>query len=290
MAMIKAKEAFEKINQGIQLLLEKDEWKKFLQARKHFHSYSFGNVLLIFAQCPHATQVAGFKTWQKLGRYVKKGEKGIQILAPVIKVEKVEEEETNEDLAVSTDAETAKEKERRTLIGFRVVYVFDVSQTDGAPLPPHPKVSLVEGNTNGLYEKALRACPFPVQEKDCKGASGYFERTTQSIAIQKGLPERHKLKTLIHEWSHGLLHGEWTDSTPHVLRELEAESTAFIVMDALGMDTSGYSFAYLASWGNGEDAIQMIRQSGPRIFQTAEIIQNALLPESTKTRTAAVGE
>ena len=268
---MQTKDALAKLEEGLAQLLSSTEWKTFLQAQRYFHRYSFQNTLLIWAECPHATRVAGFQAWKQLGRVVQKGEKGIAILAPLIKKRSSDEESALED---------RDERERRILFGFRVVHVFDVSQTSGEQLPD-VLVHRLTGEAES-YAHLRAACPFPVTEVDAidsaGGANGAFYRLEQRIEIRRDLCEAHKAKTLVHEWAHGLLHGHGQDGDRTLSperRELEAESVAFVVCDALGLDTSGYSFGYLAHW-NGEEAIERLRQSGPRIQQAAHRILDVL--------------
>lgn len=270
------KEAVAKLEAGLQSLLNSSNWRSYLSAMNLFHDYSWNNTLLIWAQMPTSTRVAGFNTWKKLGRFVKKGEKGIAILAPLV-VKKKDEETILLD-------ESDNEK---VLVGFKVVHVFDVSQTEGAPLP-EVKINQLEGDGD-LYQQMLSICPFPIVESDdLGGANGKIERANQTISILSSLSNAHKAKTLAHEWAHGLLHV--TDPTgmklTREIRELEAESTAFIVCDALGLDTSEYTFGYLADW-NGDDAIANLRKSAGRIQQAADQIL-AMVTPVTEVRTAEV--
>ncbi len=266
--------AVKKIEEGLKTLLTDEKWKQYLRMQGKLHQYSFGNVVLILAQKPDATYVAGYKTWQKLGRYVKKGEKGIIILAPIIakpqQQDKPEQEETDNT---------------RRLVGFTTAHVFDISQTDGKPFP-QPEISRLAENKPELYQHLLRAVPFPVQEaEDLCGANGYIVNDGR-IYILSSLTDTHKAKTLVHEWAHGLMH-----QTQYISRkqaELEAESVAFTVCSALGLDTSSYSFGYLATWAK-EDALEMLKDSAARIQKTADAILSAVeavteVSESEKNR------
>jgi antirestriction protein ArdC len=253
--------AVKKIEEGLKNLMSDETWKQYLRMQAKFHKYSFCNTILILAQNPDATYVAGYKAWQKLGRYVKKGEKGIMILAPIIakpqKQDKPEQEETDNT---------------RRLVGFTTAHVFDVSQTEGKPLPV-PKICELAENKPELYRRLLSVVPFPVTEaEDLAGANGYITNNGR-IYILSSLPATHKAKTLIHEWAHGLMH-----QTQYISRkqaELEAESVAFTVCSALGLDTSSYSFGYLATWAK-EDAIALLKDSAARIQKTADAILSAV--------------
>ena len=272
------KDAVAKLEAGLHNLLQSDNWRSYLSMHKHFHNYSWNNKLLIWVQMPEATRVAGFQTWKKLKRYVNKGAKGIAILAPIITSKDKED--------CLPDEEETKEK---LLVGFRIVHVFDVSQTSGEPLPDIG-IHRLEGNSD-IYERMLAVCPFPVQEiEDLNGANGMIEYTSQQISVLASLSSAHKAKTLAHEWAHGLLHV--TDPEGKQLsrdvKELEAESTAFIVCDTLGLDTSGYSFGYLVNW-NGDDAVDNLKQSLTRIQKAADrILQSLPVQEDQATDSVEV--
>jgi len=255
----KVKEALEKIEEGVTALLNSERWKAHLKFQATFHSYSFGNCILIMAQRPDATYVAGIKKWNKLGRYVKKGEKGIYILAPCF-------------TKIKRKTEDGEEKEIKKLSGFRGVYVFDISQTEGEPLPDAEIVKIIQGETH-LYSLLKEICPFRIEEKEyLYGANGTFSGGT--IEILKDLPTAQKTKTLIHEWAHGILHGDFAAKYNKRQVELEAESVAFAVSHTLGLDTSDYTFGYLAGWG-GKDAVKIFKQSAERIQKaTHQIISD----------------
>jgi antirestriction protein ArdC len=250
--------AVKKIEEGLKTLLNDETWKQYLRLQAKFHKYSFGNTILILAQKPDATYVAGYKAWQKLGRYVKKGEKGIIILAPII----AKPQQDNKEEADKT----------RRLAGFTTAHVFDVSQTEGKPLP-EPEICELAENKPELYRRLLSVVPFPVTEgEDLDGANGYLTNNGR-IYILSSLTDTHKAKTLVHEWAHGLLHQARDISRRQA--ELEAESVAFSVCSALGLDTSSYSFGYLASWAE-EDAMAMLKDSAARIQKTADAILSAV--------------
>lgn len=274
---ITKEDGLKKLEEGIKNLVNSARWKEYLLVQSKFRDYSFNNVMMILLQYPNATQVTGYGTWKKLGRYVKAdapltlfGEKGIRIWAPMTKKETKEDEVTGEEI------------EKTIIAGFKLVSVFDISQTDGKPLP---EITNKLAGESELYQKALNRCPFPVEEvSNLNGANGSFTHTTNSIKILSSLSEAHKLKTLIHEWGHGLLHKR-DGKEPLVnkeVRELEAESVAFVVCNALGLDSADYSFGYLASWGNGENAIELIKLSAKRIQQASSTILETINTENTK--------
>ena len=273
--MSKLDETMELLETGIERLKESSEWKNYLVVQSKFHGYSFQNALLIYFQRPDATRVAGFRKWKELNRFVKKGEHGISILAPRFK--KVEKKES-EEAALLEDA--ADEKKRR-LVGFLSVSVFDIAQTDGEPLPDRPYQMILPGDT-GWYAQMKTGCPFTVTEaeKDALGgAYGDYNRRTKLIRVREDMPEATKAKVLAHEWAHGLLHSIDAERPDRPTRELEAESTAFVVMQSLGFDTSDISFGYIADWCSNEDDIKdVIRGCGSRIQKAASTILGTVQP------------
>ncbi|WP_219644444.1 ArdC-like ssDNA-binding domain-containing protein [Cohnella sp. CFH 77786] len=260
----KLQAAMQLLEDGIKSLTNSDRWISYLKFHSTFHQYSFNNRLMIWLQMPNASLIAGFGAWKKLGRYVKKGEKGLVIFAPNTRTKTVQEQQENGDTV---------EKKIPILTGYHLTTVFDVSQTDGKPLPVVDVLKKLEGETE-IYEQLLASCPFPVEEKEnCGGANGSISRVTGRIEILKSNSEMQKAKTLIHEWAHGLLHiGPDVEDVQRHVRELEAESTAFIVCQELGIDSSHYSFGYLAGWGNGEKAIEDIKNAGERILRASNEI------------------
>jgi len=258
----KVQEAMSRLEYGLERLLSEDQWKQYLQCQSRFHTYSFQNTLLILLQRPTATHIAGFQTWKTTGRHVRKGEQGIQILAPLL-------------------AKSSEIPSERSLVGFRTVYVFDVSQTEGKPLP-EVSVSRLKGDAAD-WPRLRDACPYPITETpDLHGANGCFHVATQRISLLESLEGRHKAKTLIHEWAHGLLHAAPDEKCVEAskVQELEAESVAFVVADALGLDTSSYSFGYIAHW-SGKDAFDQVKRSGGRIQKAANRILQSLQPRSS---------
>ena len=262
----KTNKALELLYEGVTNLLDSESWKEALKFRSKFHAYSFRNACLIYLQCPTATLVAGYRRWQERGRQVRKGETSLAILAPILK--KVEGEGGDEE---------------RRVVGFRTARVFDISQTDGEPLPELPRPVLLEDDSESIQEAFQQAKAFaiskgfPVQIRDIHGgALGRFSLLDSSIALQKGLPPLQMLKTLVHELAHGLMHkGKVpTNANKHVL-ELEAESCAFLVLHELGLDTSRYSFAYLASW---MEKPEELLEAGERASKAAAEVVQALSP------------
>lgn len=255
----KIKEAYQLIEEGIHKITSAEQFKEFLRFSAKFHQYSFQNQMLIWLQKPTATFVAGYQTWKKkFNRHVKKGEKGIKILAPI----KFTKKKANED---------GEEVEKDILL-FRVTTVFDISQTEGKPVPTIGQfVQSLTGETD-LYDKMKAICPFPIRElEDCHGADGYFHLKERYIAIHTPQSSKQKLLTLIHEMAHGMLHGDPKEAPSKTVRELEAESTAFVVCHALGIDSSINSIGYLTAYGQTK-AIELINQSKERINKTVKKI------------------
>ena len=271
----KVKEAFKLIEQGVNAITSSDQYKEFLKFSSRFYNYSMYNQLLIWVQKPNATFVAGFQTWKKMGRFVKKGEKGIRILAPIrISATRVNGEGKEEVVEYNK---------------YQTISVFDISQTEGDnPLPSLREfVKEVKGETE-LYSMIRRISPFPVEElEDCKGADGYYSLKTKEIKILSTNSTAHKLLTLIHEVAHGLLHGDRKSSPSHKVMEIEAESIGFIVCHALGIDTSVNSFGYLASYG-GKATMNLVEDSKERINMAAKKIlsdfENAYMPKEEITQ------
>ena len=238
--------ALERLQAGVTELLDSQVWRDALKFKAKFHSYSFNNALLIYLQRPDATLVAGYRRWQELGRQVRKGETSLAILAPI--VYKV--------------AEKGNGEEERRVVGFRSAHVFDVSQTDGDPLPELPSPVVLEADTEAVQEALVRAEAFaaakslPICYRELRaGVFGSFSVTKRTITVRADLPPLQTLKTLIHELAHALLHAEPKEGEQRHLCELEAESCAFLVLHELGLDTSRYTFPYLASWTDNPDEL-----------------------------------
>jgi antirestriction protein ArdC len=258
------KAELEMIEKGIEEILKSGKWAEYLKFQSAFHNYSFGNTMLIMVQCPTASRVAGYNTWKKLGRQVEKGQKAIKILAPMIfKGEKEVENKSSGE----------KEKKETSYMRFKGVSVFDVSQTDGKELPS--LLEKLQGETE-MYNKIMGIVPIPCEEEEITdGSNGYYHLVDKRIAVKKDNSEMQKLKTVVHEWGHHILHNkEAKEKVTNDIMELEAESVAFVVCNRLGIDTSDYSFGYLLGWGNGEGANAKIKMSGERIQKAStEIIQ-----------------
>ena len=258
-------EILDQLEKGVEELFESDRFKEYLTCMSKFHNYSFNNTLLIAMQKPDATLIAGFNAWKdKHGRMVKKGEKGIRILAPYkYAVEAQPEHEGDEPKIIE-----------RT--GFKPTYVFDISQTEGKELPSIA-VNELSGDVNE-YNKLFRAlriiCPVPVDFEDIEGGSkGYFSDSENRIAIKKGMSQVQTIKTLVHETAHAMLHSSAAEDKDNPVdrrtKEVEAESIAFTVCKRYGLDTEDYSFGYIAGWSSGKDTKEL-KASLERIKDTAD--------------------
>ena len=203
--------------------------------------YSVNNTMLIFLQRPEASYINSYSGWKSVGRMVKKGEKGIRIIAPVtIKVQKEAEND-------SSNLEKIEEK----VIAFRTAYVFDLSQTEGKELPLLNNKELI-GNVS-QYAKIMddirQIAPVPIQFGEISSETkGYYDYTNRIVMIRDGISELHTVKTAIHELTHALLHSDKNIGKNSYVKETEAESVAYVVCNALGLDTEEYSFPCLASW------------------------------------------
>lgn len=268
----KIKEITDRLEQGIQDLFDNDRFKEYLQVMSKFHNYSFNNTLLIAMQKPDATFVAGYTSWKKdYGRQVVSQAKSIKVLAPSpykIKkeVDKIDPK-TNKPMT-DKNGKPVKEETEITVPAFKVVSVFDVSQTEGKELPTIG-VDELTGNVEqyaDFFKATEQASPVPVGfEKIKSGAKGYYSQTDKRIAINEGMSELQNLKTLIHEIAHAKLHDidlnapakEQADRPDRRTREVQAESIAYTVCQHYGLDTSDYSFAYVAEWSSGRELSEL---------------------------------
>lgn len=246
----KIKEALCRIDEGLDAINSDEDWLRFLLFQSSFYNYSFGNTMLIYMQNPEATYVKGYKAWNKLGRYVRKGEKGIAILAPCF--QKVTKCKEAEEQAAYLDEAGGKEERRPD--GFRVAYLYDISQTEGSDEQLPVLVRGLSGNgeqEKGIYEKlkAYISTKQPVEEVAGSASKGSYSVETGVIRVRSDMEYAQKIKTILHEYAHHtdfFLHPDRKISRNK--RELVAESVAFVVSLRLGMDTSSYSIGYLKTW------------------------------------------
>ena len=240
---------------------------QYLSAMARFHNYSFGNVMLIARQKPQATNVAGIRTWNSLGRFVKRGEKGILILAPMIGRKKAD--------SAAEATEDAKRSQAQ-LYGFRAVYVFDISQTEGKDLPT---LTEVQGDVSGYRERLVKfvesqgiALNYSDKIAPAKGLSHGGR-----ITLLSGMQSAEEFSTLAHEIAHEMLHrGDRRTLTTKQVRETEAEAVAFVVCQSIGLDSGSSSADYIQIWHGDAN---LLRESLEAVQQTAAVILGAISPE-----------
>jgi antirestriction protein ArdC len=265
----RAAELLERLKSGVAELTTSDDWLRYLDVARRFHTYSFWNTIAILTQRPDATRVAGYRTWHDLGRQVRKGETGIRILAPCIRRRRVDDEETGET------TETTR------LRGFKTVSVFDIAQTDGQRLPT-PPVQALEGTAPEILHHqlaaAIRAEGFtftlgPLPTSVSPTANGVTSFDTDTVTVRDDLSAAQRAKTTAHELAHVLLHRH-APSSERARCEVEAESVAYIVMTAHDIDADAYSFGYLASWSR--DDPNALQRSGDAILASSRKILERL--------------
>lgn len=253
-----------KLEAGVKEVFESEKYKTYLKAMSRFHHYSFGNVMLILMQCPEASLVAGYTTWKKqFGRTVKKGEHGIQIIAPVKRSKLVSQDKLDPDTqqpVMGPDGKPEKEHVFVQYQGFQVAYVFDVSQTEGGELPSLGVDELTGDvpNFDAMFSAVEAISPVPVEFRPASAAKGCFNHLERKIYVNEGMSQVQTLKTLIHETAHALLHDSSVldDEIPKKNRhtkEVEAESIAYVVCQHFGIDTSDYSFPYVTGWSRDKE-------------------------------------
>lgn len=257
--------AHDKLQAAVVQMVSGDDWKRMLRVISRFHKYSFNNHLMIFMQRPDATVVAGFSKWKSLGRPVKKGEKGIAIFAPCKYKKTIPDENDNEDSV-------------QEIRGFRIVHVFDISQTEGQPVPNidqfRPK--LIEGDVPDALWEALssqaREMGFSVVRRRKYTENGYCDFELREIGVRPDVSPAQAIKTMIHEIGHALLHKD--SRGIREVQEIEVESVAFIVCDALGIDSADYSFPYIAVWAKGD--CDLLMTTAERVTRCATQILSGL--------------
>ncbi len=263
----RVEEALERLESGVSRILDGEEFKRYLSMAAKFHRYSANNCLLILMQRSDATRVAGYRAWQQLGRQVRKGEKGIKILAPISRTV-AEDEETGEKV--------------RALVGFKTTTVFDISQTDGEPLPEAPRPEELDREEGAqiaqkVYEGLSRFCEAEgvavCFEESRRGDYGSYQREERRITLNAALPATEKATTLAHELAHHLLHVQ-EDGTAKAAKEIEAEGAAFVVCAAFGLDTSRFTFAYVANYAGEPEtlkaALERIQGAARRLIEAVE--------------------
>lgn len=285
-------EIIKRIDEGVKAVFQSDKYKEYLKFASKFTDYSARNTLLINLQRPDATLVAAYGKWKQLGRQVERGQTGIEILAPVayktnqvLETERPAVDEFGNQLYNPDGTEKMETVEKpMTGLAFKKVYVFDVSQTSGKELPD-PVIELT-GDIDSARKEAVFAAlkkvtGIDIEFKDIKGgAKGYYSATNNEIVIKSGMSDAQTLKTAFHEAAHNLLHDPAkdivTNKSPRNEKEVQAESVAFMVAERFGIDTSEYSFPYIASWSDGKQlehlksALQEIQEAAKKISSEIE--------------------
>lgn len=273
----KVQAAVSQLEAAMQNLQTSEQWKAALQAMAtlgptSISRFSFRNVLLLLAQRPAVVHAATFATWKRLGRSVKKGEKGLLVLRPRI-------------VRAKSKKSGALEP---TFIGFSSLAVFDLNQTEGEPLrplqcQPFTAPDVFPHTVQTLRDKLVAlSCISDIQIRgsqagDPPGALGWFHRPSRSIIVLDTHPAAQQFATLVHEAAHAILHGE-ADHHTRGSKEVEAESTAFVVCSALGLDTSKFSLPYVATWADKDEPLKAVGEAGESIRKAASIILSALIP------------
>ena len=287
------KKLTDQIEAGIKALFQSGDLEKYqayLRTMSHFHHYSVNNQMLIFSQCPHATLVAGYQKWQnQFSRHVLRGEKGISILAPTPYKIKVEKEKLDPDTKLpllDADGNTITEEKEVQIPMFRPVKVFDVSQTDGKPLPERVQSPVAEltGNVEhyeAFMEALRRVSPVPIEMKPLSNdLDGFFSPSKQSITLRDGMSEVQTVCAAVHEIAHSKLHdyAKQPNSQPKDsnTEEIEAESIAYTVCAYFGIETSANSFGYVATWSKDKDlkafkdSLDTIRKTSSELISGVE--------------------
>lgn len=248
----------DQLEAGVKAVFESGAFVDYLKFLSSFHDYSANNTILILAQKPDATFVAGYNDWaRKYHRYVKKGEKGIRILAPAPYKKREEQEVTDES------GGTRKEAVEVLIPAFKIVTCFDVSQTVGEPLPSCG-VKELDGTVeryDAFWNALVSIAPCPVGFEDIPGPShGYYHLSERRVAVQEGMAQAQTLKTGVHETAHAVLHALPEDggkALDRYTKEVQAEAVAYVVCARYGLDTSDYSFAYIAGWSRNREVPEL---------------------------------
>jgi hypothetical protein len=277
-----AAEALETLHAKIAEIADSDAWREHLAVQAKFHNYSPLNAMWMWCQwearreadpsLPPFSQPAAFSAWKDLGRFVRKGEKALSVLAPIIITDREN---------IGADGKPAKK-----CVGFRLKRrTFDVSQTDGADLPENPAMpTVLTGDADPATWAALVAhaesIGFTVEVTDaCLPANGDCNPVTKALRVAESLSSAQQAKTLMHEIAHAHLHGTDSDLS-RAEKEVEAESTAFVLASLLGFDTADYSVGYVATWASREDRGEVLRRTTERVIKTARMLAEALAVES----------
>ena len=294
-------EITDKLEQGVKDVFLSEKYEQYLMTMAKFHNYSLNNILLINMQKPGATLVAGYNAWKKIhGRNVMKGEKGIKILAPSpYKVKRQVEKIDPQTRKPVLDKEGKPVMEEKEIIipAYKVVSVFDVSQTEGKEIPTlvNELTGEVE-NYDTFFEALKRSCPVTINFKEIStGAKGYFSYTNNEIAVKQGMSQLQTIKTTVHEMTHQKLHSNQNpldplDKQTRSSKEVEAESVAYVVCQHYGIDTSDYSFSYVAGWSEGKEtpelkeSLDTIRKAASEMITDIDRALEEISKEMTKDK------
>ena len=256
----KVRELHDQLLAGVEALVDSDRWRQFLAVTARFHRYSLNNVLLILLQAPHATRVAGYRRWQSLGRQVRKGERGIAIFAPcVYRARPLDDDEAEASPGLA-----------KVLRGFRLAYVWDISQTDGDPLPDVAPELLAGQAPAGLWDALaaqITAAGYELERGSCGGANGRTDFAARRVTVRDDVDDAQAVRTLVHELAHVSLHDPAEATHHRGTAEVEAESVAYVVCSAAGMAPADYSFPYVARWSDGDPTAA--RLTAERVVTTA---------------------
>lgn len=276
----------EELEKGVISVLDSKEYADYLKFMASFHNYSFNNSLLIYYQSKKlgftASMVKGFQTWKKDGRFVKKGAKALQIFAPV--QTKYKKEVENED--------GTKEEKEVEYLSFKPTYVFDISQTEGAEVPHITNELLGKvDNFESLINLLIKLSPCGVKFENIQEADvyGYYDSVDNYIYVKNGIGETQAVKTLIHEISHAVMHNRKIQGLENITkedREIQAESVAYIISNYLGLETSGYSFGYVASYVGNKEKIENFQKN----LKIIQFCSNALIEKLEKLASNATPE
>ena len=297
----KLQAAHERLVRSVEALVSGEDWRAMLEVAQRFHTYSAANVLLIAAQHPEATRVAGYGTWKRLGRYVRKGEHGIAILAPLLYRAAAREGESGGGTgatfaeagpsgasssgarpvdAGSAAVPTSRERAggEKVLRGFRVVHVFDVSQTAGEDLPEVRPAQLSGLAPDALFDALaaeLARSGYTLLRADCSPANGKTHFLSRTVVVRPDLSPAQALKTLAHEVAHTMLHdGSEYGAGCRGAAEVEAESVAYLVCGAVGLRSDVYSFPYVARWAEGN--LEVVQTCATRLVSCARRLTDTI--------------
>ncbi len=297
-------EITDRLEQGIQDLFQSEKYKNHLNVMSKFHHYSARNIELIFMQMPGASIIAGYNTWKQQGRQVMAGQKGLKIIAPSpykIKRNVTQMDEKTQRPVIGKDGKPVTKEVEVTVPAYKVVTVFDVSQTEGRELPK--LATELTGNVedyHNLFKAVEQISPFPVSFEKTEGAHGYCHYGEKRIVLNTGMSETQNIKTFIHEIAHAKLHdknlesahGEQRKIPDQHTREVEAESVAYSVCQYLGLDTSEYSFGYIAAWSSGKEiselkeSLEVIRNTSAELIEGINANYAEIMKDQLQQRTS----